>query len=132
MSSSFYATLNAGDTGAILVCNRQINSLNSQFFVSTHAPFSGDCGCDSNNNNTVSDPISPANGNVSDRDTDIPTQGSTPQSSFQRFYNSADPGSTDLGVGWRHSFSRQIVPVFLQTAYQLYSETDPRDSSLNP
>jgi hypothetical protein len=86
------------------------NAASGGSFVSTHPQATADCGCDSNNNNKVGHPISPANGNVSDEQLDIPAQSSSPQSGFTRFYNSADTGSTDLGVGWRHSFSRQIIP----------------------
>jgi RHS repeat-associated protein len=101
------------------------------FFVSTHTQPLADCGCDKNNNNKVGHPISPANGNVSHRETDIPAQGSSPLSAFQRFYNSADTNITDLGVGWRHSFSRQIVPVVLPTpSMQNFYPSDPQDSAV--
>ena len=102
-----------------------------EFYVSTHPLAPGNCGgCDPTDNSKVGDPINPANGNVSHRETDIPSQGPSLQSAFERFYNSLDSNSTDLGIGWRHSFSRQIVPIVMSTPYQAYSSSDPQNSSI--
>jgi RHS repeat-associated protein len=102
----------------------------TQYYVTTDSIPLSDCGCDPNNNDKVSDPISPANGNVSHQETDVPAQASSQQSAFDRFYNSADLGTTDLGTGWRHSFSRNIVANLQTASYQHYFNQYPRDSSL--
>ena len=100
------------------------------YFVSTHSLAMADCGtCPRNNNNHVADPIGPANGNVSHRETDVVAPALVVIGAFERFYNSADPRGTDLGVGWRHSFSRQIVASPLLTPYQPYFSSDPRNSA---
>jgi RHS repeat-associated protein len=99
------------------------------FFLSTHALLLADCG---HNCNKVADPISPSNGNVSHEETDVTEPGAVAIGAFKRFYNSADSYSTDLGTGWRHSFSRQIVANVSSIAYQTYSNSDPQDSPSYP
>jgi RHS repeat-associated protein len=74
--------------------------------------------------NRQTDPITPATGNVSLQEVDIPMQSQSPQSAFKRYYNSADPGVTDLGIGWRHSFSRSVVAYSQNTPYQQYKHDD--------
>jgi RHS repeat-associated protein len=109
----------------------------ADYYISTNSLASSDCGCDVNNDDKVSDPISPSNGNVYHEEVDIPAQGANPQSSFQRYYNSAYPGiynstnpsQTDLGAGWRHSFTRMIVANVQATPYQPYF-SDTRNSSV--
>lgn len=104
----------SGEGGTFEVFAQQVAS---QFYVSTDSLALSDCGCDKNNNNKVSDPISPSNGNVSLQEVDIHAQGQNPQSAFIRYYNSVDPtvynganpSHTDLGRGWHHSFTRMIV-----------------------
>ncbi len=96
-------------------------------FVSLDPVAKADCG---GNCNSMGDPISPANGNVSLEQTDIPMQSGSPQSAFKRFYNSADQGSLDLGQGWRHSFSRSIVANAQATPYQQYFNGYSRNSGL--
>jgi len=99
------------------------------FYVTTDALKMADAGPPPNNKNTEGDPISPANGNVSYHETDIPA-GGVGSPVFERYYNSADSTSTPLGIGWRTSYSRQIIPLVMTTPYQLYSSSNPRDSSL--
>lgn len=60
--------------------------------------------------NPVGHPINPATGAEFDSITDLPT-GSTPLT-FRRFYNSSDTGAIDLSGGWRHSYSRSVVPNY--------------------
>ena len=107
-----------------------------QFYVNTHSMKAADCGsCNgnpnkNNNANKVGEPINPSNGDLYDEETDVPAQAGSPESAFMRFYNSADLGSTDMGVGWRHSFSREIISNAVGTPYQPYFSSDPRDSNL--
>jgi RHS repeat-associated protein len=58
--------------------------------------------------NCVGDPINPGPGNVYKReDDDVRVSGPSPIR-FQRFYNSADAIGSDMGPGWRHTYSRSI------------------------
>lgn len=100
-------------------------SVSGGLHVSTDTKPLADCGC-----NKLGHPINPVDGNVSYTETDIPAQIGSPQSEFGRVYNSADPGITDLGVGWRHSFSRKIVSNTYTTPFQPYFGSYPRDSSI--
>ena len=101
-----------------------------EYFLSLDAVATADCGCDANNNNKSGDPISPANGNVSLQEMDVPAPLSVPADAFQRFYNSASPAVTDLVTGWSHSFSRRIIANVQTTPFQPYFASYPRDSSL--
>jgi hypothetical protein len=109
--------------------------------VSTDSVAVTDCGCDKNNNNKQGEPISPANGNVSLEEVDIPAQRGSPLSAFVRYYNSVDPGlynpaiptNTDLAIGWRHSFTRTIIANVYSNPYQPYLTSYPkRNSSVYP
>src|SRR3984893_17176406 len=101
------------------------------FFIQAIVPKSSDFGgrCCAGRS-LVADPINPTLGNQYRYEGDIPPTDATGRLSFERFYNSADTGSTALGVGWRHRFSRSIrgvtdalpyVPGILATS-SLYSD----------
>ncbi len=70
-----------------------------QYFVSTDSVPTADCGCDGNNNNKTADPISPANGNVSLREFDLPAPNGEPIGAFERFHKHASPLITALVPG---------------------------------
>ena len=97
------------------------------YFAAVSLPPLTDCGPPCNG---VGDPISPATGNVNYSETDVPASGAGNPLSFTRTYNSTDSNSGDLGVAWRHSYSRSIAPIFLSTPYQPYVPGDPNNSSL--
>jgi len=125
----------AGNAGVNLVCPVPGGTALSpdgitcpnMFYASANQPSLTDCG---NSCNKVSDPISPANGNVYFSEDDLPAQGAAQTVGFKRFYNSADPGVTDLGVGWRHSYARYISPITNPATYRPYFASDPRNSPL--
>jgi RHS repeat-associated protein len=80
--------------------------------------------------NGVSDPIDPAVGTVFKTEDDVVLRGPGGLA-FQRFYNSARTQSSDLGAGWRHSYSRS-VSILTNPPYVPYPTTDPGQSSLYP
>lgn len=85
-----------------------------------------DAGCP---NSCVGDPINPINGNV--YSSEIDTTGRAPgESSFRRFYNSQDSNNIDMGIGWRHSYSRNIKVKYQQIPQQPYISPSPGTSSL--
>jgi len=100
------------------------------YFMSADAAPRYDCGCDQRTNNKMADPISPASGNVYEHETDTTAPGNAGIGAFERFYNSADLGMTDLSPGWRHSFSRQIIVSRQATPFAQYFSSYNRDSSL--
>lgn len=73
--------------------------------------------------NMLGDPINPATGNVHVVESDITPANSTAPVAFQRFFNSLDSNSTDLGPGWRHTYSGAITTKYLTVPYQLYPGT---------
>jgi len=79
-----------------------------------------DCPC-------VADPINPANGAVFKTDTDTEIQGAGAPT-FQRFYNSTNTTNSDLGISWRHSFSRSIKSRYASVPYQEYAQTSDNSS----
>src|SRR3569833_61368 len=103
-------------TGGIVV-HVVTDDIQRRFYTSTQPAVKQDCCCISDR---VTDPISPANGNMSSEVRDIPPFPAGGMNGFERFYNSADTDTTDMAVGWRHSFSRQIKAVPLPTPYQPY------------
>jgi YD repeat-containing protein len=52
-----------------------------------------------------SDPVNTATGNYYSTHTDLAVPGKGLSFAFARFYNSADPYSGPLGIGWTHSFN---------------------------
>ncbi len=109
--------------------NVEVTAPTPHYFASRHAYPLADCGsCVKNNNNPVSDPVNPSNGSVSYKHADVSGFGSP--LAFKRFYNSQDPNGTDLGIGWRHSYSRQIIPIVLPMQYLQWSGSDPLDSAV--
>jgi YD repeat-containing protein len=88
------------------------NVCTSGFFAKAIVPKSSDFGgrCCAGRP-LVADPINPALGNQYRYEGDILPADATGRLSFERFYNSADTGSTALGAGWRHRFSRSIRGV---------------------
>src|SRR5207342_2589414 len=69
-----------------------------------HAQFCPSC-------NKVADPIDPATGGMYLHEVDFKMGGSRLQ--FKRSYDSTSTLLGDLGVGWRHSFSRKIRPHYV-------------------
>jgi RHS repeat-associated protein len=63
------------------------------------------------------DPTDPASGNEFLAETDVEPIGSRKTLGFKRYYNSLDAGSGDLGVAWRHSFTRHLVFEYAYPAY---------------
>ena len=76
----------------------------------------------------VADPINPANGAMFIADIDI--EGVSGRLVFKRFYNSKNNAGGDLGVGWRHSFSRSIAMHYGGTGYAGAYTASPSNSSL--
>jgi len=77
----------------------------------------------------VADPINPASGSVLSREGDC--QGRTGVAlPFTRYYDSSDSALTNLGPGWRGSFSRRIVPITFSVTLHSYVPGSPDNSSL--
>jgi YD repeat-containing protein len=77
----------------------------------------------------VAEPINPSNGNTYRSDSDLAGPSEASALSFKRFYNSTDSTSTDLSVGWRHSFSRSVQAI---GDVAPYISGNPANSSLYP
>lgn len=56
-----------------------------------------------------SDPVNTASGNYVTSVTDLSLPGRGLGFALSRTYNSIDPSTGDLGIGWRHSFSARLV-----------------------
>jgi len=98
-----------GNTGF----NVRSNPGGCQLFVKADTNASANCHC-----LAVAEPINPENGDVFLTETDVKRQLSAPE--FNRFYDSAVAGTGDLGPGWRHSYSRSIVPRNSGSAFLPY------------
>jgi RHS repeat-associated protein len=92
-------------------------------FISAIPPSNAQCGPQCN---TMGDPISPATGGVHETERDLAPNGSG--LSFRRTYSSVDIATSALSVGWRHSYSRSLRPVYQSTAFQPWTST-PLNSS---
>jgi RHS repeat-associated protein len=92
------------------------NPAGCSVFVSALPPPAAQCGasCDS-----VGDPVNAATGAVHVTEIDYERRSSG-AIEIRRFYNSTDNNSTDLGAGWRHSYSRGIKPSYSSSSYQSY------------
>jgi hypothetical protein len=76
----------------------------------------------------VGDPINPGPGNVYKREEDVRIGGASPIG-FQRFYNSVDATGSDMGPGWRHSYSRSISVKYQATQIVPYLGQSPTVSA---
>lgn len=80
-----------------------------QYYVSTEPPATPQCGCKASGEpvDGVHDPINPATGDVFETEDDVVVTGPGGLR-FQRLYDSAVRGTSDLGPAWRHSYSRSL------------------------
>jgi RHS repeat-associated protein len=80
-----------------------------QYYVSTEPPPTPQCGCTASGEpvDGVHDPINPATGDVFETEDDVVVTGPGGLR-FQRLYDSAVRGTSDLGPAWRHSYSRSL------------------------
>jgi RHS repeat-associated protein len=69
----------------------------------------------------VKDPVNPSTGGEYQAIVDVPATGPAQSLAFVRHYNSLDTASTDMGPGWRHTFSRKLVLDALITQYDANS-----------
>lgn len=92
-------------------------------FVTATPPPAAQCG---RSCNAIIDPINPATGGMYLEEKDL--GGDVPGLSFQRFYNSTSQAAGDISAGWRHTFSRNITPLYGGTTYQPYSSGGPNSS----
>jgi RHS repeat-associated protein len=88
-------------------------------------PTTADKGCKCAKVKNGPDPIDAFTGNEFLDETDLKAVGWQDRLAFRRYYNSVDTSSTDMGSGWRHSFSRYLqietIPLNSGTASSLYS-----------
>ncbi len=97
-----------------------------QTYISAPPPPPAQCGT-CNVQAPLAHPINPASGAMFDTMTDNSHLSSTVN--FNRFYNSMDTSGADISTGWRHNFTRTVVPRYSSTAYQPYVAS-PDNSSL--
>jgi RHS repeat-associated protein len=102
-----------------------------QYFVNTESEDPAQCDCPDNPPlppNVVADPIDPVNGSVVKIENDLKVGGSAV--GFNRFYSSR-VGSSDMGTGWTHSFSRRIVIKYQSFDYKTHLLGNVNFSSLH-
>lgn len=98
------------------------NPAGCHVYVSASPPAAAQCG---HTCNSVGDPVDPASGAMYSSEADLGASGTL---EFKRFYGSAGTGTSPLSVGWRHSFSRSVKPVYSSSTYRTYV-TSPDNSS---
>jgi RHS repeat-associated protein len=76
------------------------------------------------------DPVNPSSGNEALVEPDIEPVGWRGRLAFKRYYNSLDTSATDMGPGWRPSFSRylKVKTITLGTSTVSSSYSTPSDA----
>jgi len=105
----------------------QYCQLSQEFYVADDPPPKSVS--DSNPTACVGDPINPTTGAVIKSEGDC-MASSPSQPSFSRIYSSSNSSSTNLGTGWRGSFSRRIDVYSVIAARRTYIANSPDNSTL--
>ncbi|HEY4210369.1 MAG TPA: RHS repeat-associated core domain-containing protein [Steroidobacteraceae bacterium] len=98
------------------------------YYARTKKASKPQCGCDASGQPvaSVGDPINPAAGDVFETEDDVVVRGPG-RLRLQRYYDSANSGAQDLGVGWRHTYSRTLR-LMTGPGYVPYPPADPHSS----